>query len=144
LLAKPTQLNINLSSDRFAMFNKQRDIALLPSQLYLVENAASVVWSLHRKISTVSPTRFAATTWGLPSVGDLLSSICQFPCFRDVPLFVEHCEAVATEIDVKLRWLGEQARRGLSLLSGALPGRHVALEVACEPSVVGSLWLLPA
>jgi len=26
LLAKPTQLNINLSSDRFAMFNKQRDI----------------------------------------------------------------------------------------------------------------------
>jgi hypothetical protein len=32
---------------------------------------------------------------------------------RDVPLFVEHCEAVATAIDVKLRWLGEQARRGL-------------------------------
>jgi hypothetical protein len=26
LLAKPTQLNINRSSDRFAMFNKQRDI----------------------------------------------------------------------------------------------------------------------
>ena len=64
--------------------------------------------------------------------------------WRDVPLFVEHCEAVATEIDVKLRWLGEQARRGLSFLSGALPGRHVTLEVACEPSVVGSLWLLPA
>ena len=63
---------------------------------------------------------------------------------RDVPLFVEHCEAVATEIDVKLRWLREHARRGLSFLSGALPGRHVALEVACEPSVVGSLWLLPA
>src|SRR5271156_394852 len=63
---------------------------------------------------------------------------------RDVPLFVEHCEAVATAIDVKLRWLGEQARRGVSFLSGALPGRHVALEDACEPSVVGSLWLLPA
>jgi hypothetical protein len=63
---------------------------------------------------------------------------------RDVPLFVEHCEAVATEIGVKLRWLGGQARRGLSFLFGALPGRHVALEVACEPSVVGSLWLLPA
>jgi hypothetical protein len=32
LLAKPTQLNINLSSDRFAMFNKQRDITQsLPS-----------------------------------------------------------------------------------------------------------------
>ena len=26
LLAKPTLLNINLSSDRFAMFNKERDI----------------------------------------------------------------------------------------------------------------------
>jgi hypothetical protein len=60
-------------------------------------------------------------------------------CFADVPLFVEHCEAVAAEIDVKLRWLGEQARRGLSVWSGALPVRHVMLEVACEPSVVGSL-----
>jgi hypothetical protein len=57
----------------------------------------------------------------------------------DVPLFVEHCEAVAAEIDVKLRWLGEQARRGRSVWSGALPRRHVMLEVACEPSVVGSL-----
>jgi hypothetical protein len=57
----------------------------------------------------------------------------------DVPLFVEHCEAVAAEIDVKLRWFGEQARRGLSVWSGALPVRHVMLEVACEPSVVGSL-----
>src|SRR6202023_1856078 len=28
LLAKPTQLNINRSSDRFAMFNKQRDITM--------------------------------------------------------------------------------------------------------------------
>ena len=27
---------------------------LLPSQLYLVENAASVIWSLHRKISTIA------------------------------------------------------------------------------------------
>ena len=57
----------------------------------------------------------------------------------DVPLFVEHCEAVAAEIDVKLRWIGEQARRGLSVWSDALPVRHVMLEVACEPSVVGSL-----
>ena len=57
----------------------------------------------------------------------------------DVPLFVEHCEGVAAEIDVKLRWLGEQARRGLSVWSGALPVRHVMLEVVCEPSVVGSL-----
>ena len=57
----------------------------------------------------------------------------------DVPLFVEHCEAVAAEIDVKLRWLGEQARRELSVWSDALPVRHVMLEVVCEPSVVGSL-----
>jgi hypothetical protein len=28
LLAKPTQLNINLSSDRFAMFNKQREYVM--------------------------------------------------------------------------------------------------------------------
>jgi hypothetical protein len=63
---------------------------------------------------------------------------------RDVPLFVEHCEAVAAEMDIKRRWLGEQGRRGLSFLSGVLPGQHVTLEVACEPSVVGSLWPLPA
>src|SRR5713101_8225088 len=37
-------------------------------------------------------------------------------CRRDVPLFVEHCEAVAAEIDIKRRWLGEQGRRGLSFL----------------------------
>jgi hypothetical protein len=35
--------------------------------------------------------------------------------------------------------LGEQARRGLSVWSDALPVRRVMLEVACEPSVVGSL-----
>src|SRR6516162_2485857 len=29
---------------------------------------------------TVSFTRFDATTWGLPSVGDLVSSIDQFAC----------------------------------------------------------------
>jgi hypothetical protein len=61
---------------------------------------------------------------------------------RDVPLFVEHCEAVATEIDVKLRWLGEQARRGLSFLSGALPGRHVAIpghpQLGCNRNV--TVW----
>ena len=57
----------------------------------------------------------------------------------DVPHFVEHCEAVAAEIDVKRRWLGEQGRR-VSFCSGVLPERHVTREVACEPSVVGSLW----
>ena len=58
---------------------------------------------------------------------------------EDVPLFVEHCEAVAAEIDIKRRWLGEQGHRGSSCLSGVLPEQHVTLEVACEPSVVGSL-----
>jgi hypothetical protein len=28
--------------------------------------------------------------------------------FGDVPLFVEHCEAVAAKVDVKRRWHGEQ------------------------------------
>ena len=49
-----------------------------------MENAASVIWSLHRKISTVSPTKLAATICALPSAGDLLSSICQFPSFADL------------------------------------------------------------
>ena len=31
-----------------------------------------------------------------------------------VPLFVEHCEAVAAEVDVTRRWLGRQEQRGLS------------------------------
>jgi hypothetical protein len=32
LLATPTQLNINFSSDRFAMFNKERDIGAASGQ----------------------------------------------------------------------------------------------------------------
>ena len=71
--------------------------------------------------------------------GQALPDYPPLQCLADVPFFVEHCEAVAAEIDVKQRWLGEQARRGRSVWSGALPGRHVMLEVACEPSVVGSL-----
>jgi hypothetical protein len=35
-----------------------------------------------------------AAVTGIPRVAKVI---------RDVPLFVEHCEAVATEIDVKLR-----------------------------------------
>ncbi len=62
---------------------------------------------------------------------------------EDVPLFVEHYEAVAAEFDVKRPWLGEQGRR-VSFYFGELPEQHVTLEVACEPSVVGSLWPLPA
>jgi hypothetical protein len=56
-----------------------------------------------------------------------------------VPRFVEHCEAVAAEIDVRRRWLGEQERR-VSFCFGELPEQHATLEVAYEPSVVGSLW----
>ena len=62
----------------------------------------------------------------------------------DVPLFVEHCEAVAAEADVTRRWLDEQGRRGLSFSFDVLPERHGVPEVACEPSVVGSLSRLPA
>jgi hypothetical protein len=62
----------------------------------------------------------------------------------DVPLFVEHCEAVGAEADVTRRRLDEQGRRGLSFSFDVLPERHGVPEVACEPSVVGSLWRLPA
>ena len=91
-----------------------------------------------------SDTMIAATTSKYVSERSIRNSWSCDACgfgfgTADVPLFVEHCEAVAAEIDVKLRWLGEQARRGLSVWSGALPVRHVMLEVACEPSVVGSL-----
>jgi len=62
----------------------------------------------------------------------------------DVPLFVEHCEAVGAEADVTRRRLDEQGRRGLSFSFDVLPERHGVPEVACEPSVGGSLWRLPA
>ena len=84
----------------------------------------------------------ARSDWQLAVDATRVSTLPQCPLVQpkaDVPLFVEHCEAVAAEIDVKLRWLGEQARRGLSVWSDALPVRHVMLEVAYEPSVVGSL-----
>ena len=58
------------------------------------------------------------------------------------PVF-ELCEAVAAKIYVKRRWLGEQGRR-VSFCFGVLPERRVTPEVACAPSVVGSLWPLPA
>ena len=62
----------------------------------------------------------------------------------DVPLFVEHCEAVGAEADVTRRRLDEQGRRGLSFSFDVLPERHGVPEVACEPSVGGSLLLLLA
>ena len=39
----------------------------------------------------------------------------------DVPLFVEHCEAVTAVVDVTRRWVDEQERRDLSFFqSGAV------------------------
>jgi len=60
-----------------------------------------------------------------------------------VPLFVEYCEAVAAEIDVRRRWIGEQGRRK-SFCFCELAERQVTTESSCEPSVDGRLWLLPA
>src|SRR4249919_282299 len=48
----------------------------------------------------------------------------------DVPLFVEHCEAVAAKVEVTRRWLGEQGRRELRVSFDVLPERHGALVVA--------------
>ena len=62
----------------------------------------------------------------------------------DVPLFVEHCEAVVAEVDVTRRWLGEQGRCGLSFSFDVLSERLGVPEVACELSVGGSLLLLLA
>jgi hypothetical protein len=91
------------------------------------------------------------TSWRIVTkVLDKYETLCSFPPKNenqksgDVPLLVEHCEAVAAEVDVTRRWLGEQGRRGLSGFSDVLRGRHVTQEVACEPSVVRSLWPLPA
>ena len=42
--------------------------------------------------------------------------------------FLDNREPV--ELDVKLRWFGEHEPYRLSVRSGALPGRHVTLEVA--------------
>src|SRR5258708_28949753 len=61
----------------------------------------------------------------------------------DVPLFVEHCEAAVAEVDVTRRWLDEQGRRELSFSFDVLAERHGVPEVACAPSIVGSLLRLP-
>ena len=62
----------------------------------------------------------------------------------DVPLFVEHCEAAVAEAYVMRRWLDQQGRCELSFSFDVLAKRHGVLEVACAPSIVGSLWRLPA
>src|SRR5258705_12282187 len=61
----------------------------------------------------------------------------------DVPLFVEHCEAAVAEVDVTRRWLNEQGRHELSFSFDVLAERHGVPEVACAPSIVGSLLRLP-
>src|SRR6478752_5691675 len=62
----------------------------------------------------------------------------------DVPLFVEHCETAVAEVDVTRRWLDQQGRRELSFSFDVLAERHGVPEVACAPSIVGSLLRLPA
>jgi hypothetical protein len=42
LLAKPTPLNINHSSDRFSMFNKERDITRAELAFPLHESSAGI------------------------------------------------------------------------------------------------------
>jgi hypothetical protein len=56
--------------------------------------------------------------------------------YGDVPLFVEHYEAVAAEIDVTRRWLGEQGR-GLSFSVDRLRGRPAMRADVCEPLIAG-------
>ena len=62
----------------------------------------------------------------------------------DVPLFVEHCEAAAAEVDVTRRWLDQQGRRELSFSFDVLAERYGVPEVACATSIVGSLLRIPA
>ena len=62
----------------------------------------------------------------------------------DVPFFVEHCEAAVAEVDVTRRLLDQQGRRELIFSFDVLAERHGVPEVACVPSIVGSLLRLPA
>jgi len=55
LLAKPTQLNINLSSDRFAMFNKERDI----SHVALARDCGVTTQQMNELASWPGSTAFA-------------------------------------------------------------------------------------
>jgi|SRR6516164_785363 len=53
------------------------------------------------------------------------------------------CPAFVVMVDVMRRWIGEQERH-VRFYFGSSPEQHVRQEVACEPSVVGSLWRPPA
>ena len=59
------------------LMRKRTVTGLSPRLVNLVEKAASVFCSLHRKINAASLTTIPALIWGLPSVGDLLSTIDQ-------------------------------------------------------------------
>src|SRR5258706_9509302 len=78
-------------------------------------------------------------------VSSLMATLLRaaMPKIGDVPLFVEHCEAAVAEVDVTRRWLDEQGRRELSFSFDVLAERHGVPEVACAPSIVGSLLRLP-
>jgi len=53
---------------------------------------------------------------------------------QDVPLFVEHCEAAAAEVDATRRWLDEQGRRELSFSFDVLAERYGEPEVLRLPA----------
>ena len=58
------------------------------------------------RLNALVPFNFQSYFFGATDIGLVPYTIGTL--FRDVPLFVEHCEAVAAEIDIKRRWLGEQ------------------------------------
>ena len=87
----------------------------------------------------VTETPAASSNVAIRHFEDMLA-YCIDPSSR-CPLFVEHCEAVAAEIDVRRRWLGEQERR-VSFGFGELAGRQVTLEVANLQSAEASARFL--
>jgi hypothetical protein len=49
LLAKPTPRNVNLGSDRFAMFNKERDIpTMMDANTFFLERFPGAMGFAHR------------------------------------------------------------------------------------------------
>ena len=59
LLAKPTPRNVNQGNDRFAMFNKERDI---PLENLIRDCWAKVEWGYGEFLSATVRTRVGSTT----------------------------------------------------------------------------------
>jgi hypothetical protein len=58
---------------------------------------------------------------------------------RGIPLFVEHCKAVAGEIDIRRHWLGEYERRVLNLDVDELRWRPL---IGIEEEVVARVFFV--